>query len=173
MKQFKLIIAVIFAAAILLGVSACSTPSNSSSGGSSSSSGSSSLNFKDPLFPSSEATENFNGFTYTWADGDWYYQEIQTGSNWKSVNYYELTISNNGQSLSLTKGITYYKEGDEEASNEVPSEYLPEMNTAFQFGMKFWYQKANPERTKFFGHEDEKQDSRKGPHTVDVYLMKK
>lgn len=168
MKKFKIIIAFIAVSAFYL--MACS---NASGGSGSNSGGSSNSDFREPLFPSSEATENFNGLLHTWSDGDWRYQEIQTGSNWKSVNYYELTISNNGQSLSLTKGMTYYKEGDEEESNEVPSEYLPEMNTAFQFGMKFWYQKANPEKTKFFGHEDEKQDSRKGPHTVDIYLMKK
>ncbi len=104
------------------------------------------LSFIEPLFPETDTTITVFPLSNKIPDGKWKYQELKTGNRGQNVVYYELTISDNGKNLVITKGLKYY----EGYVNSAPQKELEMVASSMKsfIGMKFT--KTNAEKTKYF-----------------------
>ncbi len=180
MKKIINVLSVLMAAATLLCFAACSNPSSSGPGdGSGAGSGSGagagsntnlSSSYSEPIFNSSETTEpvmSLSGITFE--DGEWIYQEIQTGTNWKSSNYAEVTVSENGSKFTFTK---YYQWDSKQGALDVTA-IMKNYEDVMAMSLKYTFNKTNSAKTKYYRHDKESDDETKGIYVCDTYFMKK
>ena len=168
MKKLNYIFTAIVTSALMFAAIACSNSSDDESGGGSNTNLSS--NISEPIFDSNDTTESVMSFLgITYEDGDWIYQEIQTGSGWKSANYGELTISENGSKITFTK----YCQWDNKNGEKNITALMKNYEDAFSVSLKYMFNKTNSTKTKFYRHDKESDDEEKGPYIIDTYLMKK
>ena len=168
MKKLNYIFAAIVTSALMFAAIACSNSSDDESGGGSNTNLSS--NISEPIFDSNETTENvmaFQGITFD--DGEWIYQEIQTGTNWKSSNYAEVTVSENGSKFTFTK----YCQWDNKDGEKDVTFIMKNYEDVMAMSLKYMFNKTNSSKTKFYRHDKESDDETKGIYVIDTYFMKK
>ena len=104
------------------------------------------LSFIEPLFPETDTTITVFPFSNKIPDGKWKYQELKTQNKGLHVVYYELTISDNGKNLVITKGLTYY----EGYVNSTPQKELEMVASSMKSFIHMIFTKTNAEKTKYF-----------------------
>ena len=104
------------------------------------------LSFIEPLFPETDTTITVFPFSNKIPDGKWKYQELKTQNKGLHVVYYELTISDNGKNLVITKGLTYY----EGYVNSTSQKELKMVASSMKSFIHMIFTKTNAEKTKYF-----------------------
>ncbi len=122
-----------------------------------------------PIFDASEADLD-EWVNYTMYEGDWIWQEIENGkdgNNWHCVNYYE--ISYYSRKYSLKEAHTWNSvDGGKEITEEAQALFPGFESKVYSLSKKKY------DRTRFYGHEENKYDSAKGGYyTVDIYFRYK
>ena len=104
------------------------------------------LSFIEPLFPETDTTITVFPFSNKIPDGKWKYQELKTQNKGLHVVYYELTISDNGKNLVITKGLTYY----EGYVNSTSQKELKMVASSMKSFIHMIFTKTNAEKTKYY-----------------------